>query len=300
VTRGVATLLLVLVIQCGLVAVVFWPHSIAVNGSAQEVLTPFSTAEVDELRIGDEFDNEAILVKSGDQWLLPDMENLPADAGKVEEVLKALQIAPGSWPIAHSSAARQRFQVADYYYQRRITLLSGGTKLGTVYLGTSPGFQKVHARNESGNAIFSIALSNFDVPAVNAAWLEPRLLQVRAPLRIDADLYNLYLENGKWLSRTGGTPDEKELEALITALRTLRVDGVASEDTQRDLSMAEADLVLTLQSLTGEVTLQVVTQGGKHYIHSSEFPLFFELNAKTYERLAGVDASLIAGETRGE
>lgn len=299
-TRGVGALLLVLVIQCGLVAVVFWPQQIDRVDTAQQVLTPFPTTSVDELRIGDEFDNEAVLIKSGEQWLLPELEDLPADPAKIQSVLKALQIAPGSWPIAHSAAARQRFQVAEYYYQRRITLLSGGTKLGTIYLGTSPGFQKVHARNASEGEIYSIDLSTFEAPAINSAWLEPRLLQVRAPLRIDADLYNLYFENGKWLSRTGGTPNEKELDALISALKTLQIHGVANEDLQRDLSMVEADLVLNVQSLAGEVTLQLVTLGGKHYIHSSEFPLFFQLGAKDYERLAGVDAGLIAGERRGE
>jgi hypothetical protein len=300
VTRGVTLLLLVLVIQCGLVAVVFWPQHVETVESAHEVLTPFPVTSVDELRIGDEFDNEAVLVKSGERWLLPELENLPADPAKVEAALQALQIAPDSWPIAQSAAARQRFQVADYYYQRRITLLSGGKKLGTVYLGTSPGFQKVHARNANEGDIYSIALSTFDVPAINSAWLEPRLLQVRAPLRIDADLYNLYFENGKWLSRTGGTPDGKELDALIAALKDLQVDGVANEDLQRDLSTVEADLVLDVQSLAGEVTLQLVTLGGKHYIQSSEFPLFFQLNARDYKRLAGVDAGLVAGETPGE
>ena len=74
---------------------------------------------------------------------------------------------------------------------------------------------------------------------------------------------------------------------------------MANEDLQRDLSTVEADLVLNVQSLAGDVTLQLLTLRGKHYIHSSEFPLFFLLNAKDYERLASVDALLLSGETRG-
>ncbi|MEZ5502158.1 MAG: DUF4340 domain-containing protein [Halioglobus sp.] len=295
-SRSVSVLLLVLLIQCALVAVVFWPEQVPAGASELQSLAPFSDAEVDELRIGDEYDNEALLVRSGKQWLLPDLENLPADPARVENLLRGITATPGSWPIAHSPAARQRFQVADYYYQRRLVLLSGGKKLGTIYLGTSPGFRKVHARNADQDAVYSVTLNTFETPAINSHWLDPRLLQVRAPLRIDADLYNLRLEDGHWISATGGTPDEGELEALITALRTLQVQGVADEDLQRDLGDAEADLVLRVQSLAGEVTLQLVSQGDKHYIHSSEFPLFFKLGASDFERLTGIDARRIAGE----
>ncbi len=296
--RAVTGLLLVLLIQCGLVAIGYWPTPSPEDGSTGQGLAPFSIDAIDELRIGDEFDNEAILVRSGKQWLLPDLENLPADSLKVDTLLQGITGQQFSWPIAHSAAARQRFQVADYYYQRRLTLLSTGEKLATLYLGTSPGFRKVHARNDRQNAIYGITLDTFAAPAVNAEWLEPRLLQIRAPLRIDADLYNLHLENGVWRSRTGGVPDERELETLITALKTLQVDGVADEDLQRELFTAEADLVMNIESLTGEVTLQLVTLNDEHFIHSSEYPLFFKLSAYDFDRLAGIDFRLISGEEK--
>jgi len=118
------------------------------------------------------------------------------------------------------------------------------------------------------------------------------------PLRIDADLYNLYLENGVWRSATGGTPDEKELEALISALKTLQVDGVADEDLQRDLAETEADLALKVQSLAGEVQLELITLNDAHFIHSSEFALFFKLSALDYDRLMGIDAGRVSGESK--
>lgn len=262
----------------------------------EQALAPFSDSAIDEVRIGDEFDNEVILVRSGKQWLLPELQHVPADLAKVEALLHSIIHQAGSWPIARSPVARQRFQVADYYYQRRLTLMSGGEKLGTLYLGTSPGFRKVHARNEDQDAIYSITLNAFEAPAVSGAWIETRLLQVRAPLRIDADLYNLHFENGHWLSGTGGVPDEQELETLISALKTLQVDGVANEDLQRELSAAEADLILQIQSLAGKVTLELLTLNEEHFIHSSEYPLFFKLSAFDFDRLTDIDFRLISGE----
>ncbi len=298
--RTVTVLLLVFLLQCGILAAVFWPKLSPATRSTEVGLTPFSIDTIDELRIGDEFDNEAILVRSDKQWLLPDLDNVPADTTKVDAMLQGISGQAGSWPIARTPAARQRFQVADYYYQRRLTLWSAGKKLATLYLGTSPSFHKVHARNENQDAIYSIALNTFETPAVSPDWLDPRLLQVRAPLRIDADLYNLRFDNGVWLSGTGGTPDKMELDTLIGALKTLQVDGVADEDAQRELSEVEAELVLKIQSLAGDVTLELLTLNDEHFIHSSEYPLYFKLSAYDFDRLTGIDFRLISGEENSQ
>ena len=294
--RVVSTLLIAFLIQCGILAAVLWQQRTPTSGTSEQGLAPFAVDAVDELRIGDEFDNEVVLIRSGKQWLLPDLENLPADPAKVDAVLRGIADQKGSWPIAHTTAARQRFQVADYHYQRRLTLLSAGKPLAKLYLGTSPGYRKVHARNEAQNAIYSISLSTHDTPAVGANWLEPKLLQVRVPLRIDADLYNLRFENGVWLSGTGGAPDEQELAALVGALKSLQVEGIADEDAQRELSAVEADLELKIQSLAGDVTLELFTLNHEYFIYSSEYPLYFKLSALDFDRLTGVDARLVSGE----
>jgi len=264
--------------------------------STEQGLAPFAADAIDEIRISDKFDNEVSLLRSGKQWLLPDLANLPASATKVGALLEGITSKDANWPIARSLAARQRFHVADYYYEKRLTLLSAGKKLATIYLGTAPGFRKTHARNETQDAIFSITLDNIDVSAIGADWLEPKLLQVRSPLRIDADLYNLRFENGKWLSGTGDKPDAQQLEALFAALKTLQVDGVADEELQRELSAIESDLVLKIHSLAGKVTLELVSLNDAHFIHSSEYPLFFKLSAYDFDRLTKIDIRLISGE----
>jgi hypothetical protein len=294
--RSVATLLLLMLLQSALLAAVFWPTEGSEKGDTMQFLAPFSVDEVDELTIGDAFDNETVLTKSGEQWLIPNLGNLPADASRVKALLKGITAEGAGWPVADSQSARQRFQVANYYYQRRISLMSGGETLDTLYLGSSPGFRKVHARLASQDAIYSITLNNFEIPAINGNWLDPRILQVRTPLRIKADLYGLLFDNGLWLSDIGGTPDALELESLLNALKTVQIDGVATGDTQRDLAAVEADLILDIQSLGGEITLEFRSLNDAHYIHSSEYPLFFKLSAYDFDRLTGIDVGLISGE----
>ncbi|MDG1944254.1 MAG: DUF4340 domain-containing protein [Halioglobus sp.] len=294
--RIVTALLVVLLIQCGITAVVFWPQPKLAQITAAPALATFNSNAVDEIRIGDKYDNQAILVKSSGRWLLPAMENLPADAAKVDALLEGIINQPADWPIGVSAAARQRFQVVDYHFQKRLSFFSDGSELGSIFLGSSPGFRKVHARNQSQDAIYGITFNAFDAPSFDDAWLDPRLLQLRSLLRIDADLYSVSFENGTWLSGIGRTPDQQELEALVGAFRSLMIEGVADQGMQRDLSVTEADLRFTIESLAGTVTLELFSTEDQHFIHSSEFAQFFKISTYDFEQLAGIDFRLISGE----
>lgn len=292
--RSVAALSLLLLLQCGLLAALYWPAGSAPQQAPEVALAPVNTAAIDEIRIGDDYDNEAVLQRAGEHWLLPDLGGLPADPEKVDKLLAALTARNIGWPVAQSGAARQRFQVADYLYQRRIALFHDGAMRAEVYLGTSPGFRKVHARSAGREEIYSIGFNVFDAPGSPDAWLDPRLLQVRTPVRITADAYTVQWRDSHWVSGRGTQADEREMLALTTALRSLQVEGVAGEDAQRDLSQAQAELVLQVESLGGEITLELFRVGGKHFIHSSEYPLFFKLSAYDFDRLAGIDFRLIS------
>ena len=292
--RNLASLLLLLVIQCVLVAAVYWQVP-GKQESAIEAMAPFDRDRITELYVGDEFDNETALKKVGERWFLPELEGLPADTQMVDKLLDAITNSASNWPIADSIAARQRFRVASYHYRRRISLLAGEEELGTFLLGISPGYGKIYARNQSQAAIYSIPFNAHDAPGISGAWLDRKLLQTRAPVRISADAYSLRLEGDQWLSGMGGPPDERELQALLAALRSLQIDGLAPEDDQRDLAEAEADMVFTIESLAGTVTLELFQMGERHFIHSSEYPFFFSLSAYDYDRLAGIDVRLISG-----
>jgi hypothetical protein len=295
VNRTIASLLFILAVQCGLAVVVLWPE--ADNDHARaEPIAAFSRERVDAIYVGDEFDNETVLSRVGERWTLPELGNLPADGAMVDKLLEAITNSHGGWPVADSVAARQRFRVASYHYRRRIRLLQGESTLGTFFLGTSPGFRKVYARNEAQNAIYSIPFNAHDAPGNSGAWLDRKLLQTRTALGIAADGYSLRREGEQWLSGIGQAPDERELQALLGVLRGLQIEGLASEDEQRDLAEAEADLVFNVESLAGMVTLELFHKGDGYFIHSSEYPLFFTISAYDYDRLASIDVGLISGE----
>lgn len=298
--RAVTTLLFVLMIQCGIVFAVYWPQQSAMQQPDAHTLLPFDPAGINQIRVGDEHRNEAILRKQGAHWVLPQLQDLPVNPSKLEQLVSGISSTENGWPVAHSTAARQRFQVADYHHRRKLTLMNNDQTLGIIYLGTSPGFRKVHARSAERDAIYSITYNAFDAAGSAGAWLDPRLLQIRAPLAITADAYSLDRSTGQWLSGSGNVPDDRELQALLGALRTLQVDGVAAENEQAGLSGAEAELLLQIDSLAGEVTLQLFTLDDKHFIHSSQYSLFFRLSAYDFDRMNSIDFDLISSGADGQ
>lgn len=298
--RATIILLLVLIAQCGLLALSYWPGSHSGGETRTHVLAPFQPGQVDQLTVGDAYDNEVVLTKTGERWTIPELQNLPADASRVEAVLAALTTDSPGWPVARTESAHRRFQVTSSSYQRRLSLASMEESLATFYLGTSPGFAKVHARNASQDTVFSISFSNFDAPAVAGHWLDPKLLQIRAPLSIDAELYTLRFDNGVWISGTGGRPDATELQILLSTLKTLEIEGTADEQQLETLADVEPDLILDIQSLAGEVRFELMSTKASQFIRSSEYPLLFRIGEPVYQRLTGVDIGLIAGESNAE
>lgn len=298
--NAIPSLLLVLVIQLILIAAVNWPRVANDGVSTGHSTVDIDPTQVNSLDIRDDRDRKAQLARVGERWLLPALHDLPADPEKVTTLLDGLLSTNDSWPVAHSSAARQRFQVADYLFQRHITLSAEDQPLASLYLGTSPGFRKVHARHAGSDAIRAIPFNVYDAPADDNDWVDPRLLQVRTPMRIDADAYSVHREGGEWRSGSGGVPDERELLALLTTLRSLQVKGVVDEPQAQLLEDTEADLLLDIDSLSGSISLALYQLDGRHFILSSEYPVFFRLNAYDFDRLSSIDFLLISGRDATE
>ncbi|MFV8818623.1 DUF4340 domain-containing protein [Haliea sp. E17] len=287
-------LLTLLLFQLGLLG---WLLRSAGNadGNTIPLLVQTGTYVVDTLRIEDSAGDSAMLHKGANGWMLPQLNGLPADSERVEALLKTLTATDAGWAIAHSSAARQRFEVASYRFQRKITLVAQGRELGSVYIGSSPGFRRLYARSAHKNPIYSIPLNRHEIPAHDDGWLLPSLLQVRAPVAISSDGYSLRHSNGQWLDGNGNRVAEEQIEALQHALRDLRAEGLAPQQLADSLQPAQAELILGIESLGGNFTLEFYLHEGQHYLRSSRYPFLFRLPGFIYERIRGLDSLILTG-----
>lgn len=287
-------LLLLLLLQLGLMAMLYQKEMRAIQDPVGNALLRTGSYTVDKITLTDDSGKALELKAAGDGWLLPGLEDLPAQSDKVESLLQSLTTTDPGWSVAHSLAARQRFLVAHYHFRRKVVLWALGKEVGTVYLGTSPGYRKVHARNDVADDIYAVKLNLYDLPTNAGKWLDPRLLQIRAPMAINADGYTLQRDSGNWLLGSGAVPEPRELQALLDALRHIQVQGVATPAIRADVARNEAELILQVEALAGSVELQLFKHDDGHYISSSEYPYLFVISAYDYDKLTGIDGLLLS------
>ena len=214
----------VLVLQLVLVAVLVAVRSTA--PAAPGDLLGFDPTTIDRISISNT-DGSVELVSAGDGWRFVD--GIPADGAKVEQMLSKLADAGGQWPVATSASAASRFEVTEENHQRRIVLESDGTSVADVFLGTSPGYQRAHARVADDSDVYAITFSNFEAGVRSSDWLDRMLLQAEGDVSVvqREDAFNLSKGSGDlWVSLDGSALDTAEVESLVGRLAGLMTTGV--------------------------------------------------------------------------
>ena len=216
----------VLLAQLIVVAVVWGLQSRP--GEVPPVFLGFDASSADALTVADA-ESTVTVARSDGEWQLSSGSpgGLPADAGKIDGVLRKLSAAAAGWPVATSESAMERFEVVEETHQRHVVVSAGDDTLADIYLGTSPTFGKVHARHAAGGPVYAIAFSNYEAGARQSDWLDKSLLQpegaVQSVARASADgEWTLTSTDTGWAT-DGVELDQGETDTFIDRLRRLNV-----------------------------------------------------------------------------
>ena len=221
-----------LAIQLGLVAVLLAAR--AGSDVAPEPFLNFDADSVDSVTVANA-EGDIRLAKGENGWQLPD--GVPADGDKVKTALDKLAEADGGWPVANSAATAERFEVTEDNHQRHIQLAAGDDTLADFYLGTSPGYRKVHARRADDDAVYAIGFANYEAGVTASDWLDRSLLQAEGTItglrRVDG--FGLAKDDdGDWTVANGEAPagglDAGKTETLAGRFTGLSVLGISDAD----------------------------------------------------------------------
>ena len=277
---------LLLVIQVGVVAALYWPREIASNARTA-LIENLAGTDVSAITVTDGDGATVSLSRAAQGWQLA--SGLPADEGKVTLLLTALLRTDPGYAIADSSSAAARFDVAAEDFDRRIALSTPDGEI-TVFLGTSPSFRKIHARRDGENAVFVIELNSYDAPVDDGAWLERALLAERDVSKVSLYGIDFTLAGESW-QRTDGAPvDADAMESLVQGLASLQVSGIVAAD-DADAAAAGETLRIDLGDGDSRSRLTVLdnAETERYYLRSDRHDATFSTSAYDAERL--VDAA---------
>lgn len=292
--RLVTWLAVLACLQLGIAALLLWPEApTAPDASADGALLPLAREDIRRIEVTDREGNALALVRRDARWLIAG-NNLPAAGSAVDRLLDGLSQAVG-FPVARSDGARERFEVAPNLFQRRITLSiesdasstadADSSHKVTVYLGTSPGMRRVHARRDDSAAIRAIPLSTFDVPASVDGWLDPSLL-APGPVSHLASADRAWEKvAGEWQAREVDNRERaapvEALEALVRRLESLQVSGLAvpadtaglSDESLPELLVGDAGdrVVLRLAPATDDRPALIYSSAFEHWFSLSDY-----------------------------
>ncbi|MCZ6888809.1 MAG: DUF4340 domain-containing protein [Gammaproteobacteria bacterium] len=221
-----------------LLAGALWAFRLADDAIPDPFLT-FDASSVDAIVVSDG-ENTITVSRIDDVWRLDG--GLPADGDKMESMLEKLSDANGGWPVASSTSTARRFEVTEDKFQRRITVNAGDVEIADVFLGTSPGYRKVHARHRGADDVYSIEFSNFEAGIDLSWWLKKSLLQPSGELaalqrpgrwRLDAGEEGWSVAQGPGVDPLGGQLgelgqqlDQQKVETFVRRFTGLNVLGV--------------------------------------------------------------------------
>jgi len=267
-----------------------------VQVDAQPLLA-IKSGNIDRMVIQDA-NNKVTLQKTGSQWQLPDLHQLPVDKQKLDEILQKLDGTKLTWPVTTTVSSHERFEVAGTKFQRRIELFQGDTKKADLWLGSTPGFKKIHLRREGEDQVYAVELTAFEFATASNEWLQSDLLAVKDVNSIKAADYELQKigDGWKFVAATQGANTEKvdasKVTELVNALSNLQVQEVVTQVPQGETTKVSA------KSAAGEFHYEFTKAGSDYFVKRTDRNLHFKLSQIEFERIANVNkVSLLASES---
>ncbi len=260
------------------------------------------------------------LKKQNGTWVLPSYYDAPADASKVQGVLDKLADIKRGYAVATTAGALKRFEVAEDTFERRVVVSENAQSLATIYLGSSPGLRKTHARTAADEAVYAVDLTAYELPSQASDWLDSDLLKIKPEALAAIAITRTGQGSVRLVHHDPGADDEttrtwsaeglpegerlgaQQAQTLARSISELRVDGVLGTEAKPEWRQDQPMLTLGLEQRDGETvvwTLSKPEEGDLHVLKASNRPWYFALeewNAKPLLEAAARDKLVIADQ----
>ena len=314
---NVKSLSVLLVFQLLLALGIFYGKQLTSTSNSEDLIVYEALGEIKEIAITDDSDSSVLLLFRDNEWLISNENDFPADTDKINNFLESINSLSSQSvsAVAVTEGARNRFKVADGEFSKHIKLTSVTNTSEELYLGSSPGLDRVHLRKGGEDGIFVVKFPTYEASSSSSSWLDKSILQVPSNDIVYIKSGNIILERKlesgaiKSEEEVGKNMAEVKLMGGLISWQATRSDDqnrpvnqeAAQEITKQlerlrftnlsdiDLSNkpdSEEVLVLMLQ-LQDETEIKYILNKyeGNYYLHSSDWDRIFSIGSYTAERL---------------
>lgn len=255
-------------------------------------LLALAETEVDSISIeGDE--NTITLEKNDDLWTVA-ANGLPVDPEKLNNALDTLKELQLGWAVATTDASHRQLEVADDNYQRRVVFRQGDDQLGDLYLGTSPGFRRTHARRGGEDEVYSVAVNTYDLPDNTEGWLDRALLQVGGVTSVQINGKPLSKEGDNWAFDGSDQTDQVKASELVSSFENMRVLSLFEED---DDSVEFS--TVTVAADNNEFDYRFGELDGDYLVSRRDIDATFTISKSSYDKVINAEL-VLPGSTETE
>lgn len=255
--RKIFILFVIFLIQIGL-AFSLYSNKKAIGAfTSNEKLIDLEPDSVDKITIEENEKPALVLKKEKGTWVLPDYYGFPLSTVKLDRFTDKLFGIKKSWPVATTRDAAKRFKVETDNFEKKITFSKEGKIVKTLFVGSSPGFRKVHARFPGLDDIYAINFSAYEAPVKHVDWVDKDFLHFKQKEidSISMSLFTIAREDGKFVVSEldeNEEIDENEMNDLISKLAELSFEEVLGKKDESEYGQSAPVLIYTLKMKSGQ------------------------------------------------
>ena len=307
-SRSIKLLLLLLVLQAGLVVWVNLPSDDTGAFEADKPLLAVDADSMDVVTIEQQDKPTLRIARMDGGWVLAGKSDFPVLPARFEKFTDRLLNAKRSWPVGRTLVAARQFKVTPDRFERRVRFLRGTEVLGDVFLGSSPGFRRVHARLDGDKHTYAIDFNAFDAPAEAGQWYDTGLLEtaVEDIARIDLGAYALKAGDGGFEVeglRENERTDDEGVRKVVEHVSDVGFIDVLFKDGKALFDAGKRMLEYTIEMKEGTPVTHTVAapeEGDDYILKSSAHPHYFKVGRSRFDELRDTSrVQLVKGAESG-
>lgn len=275
--------------------------------ASKQPLLGMKLDDIDKISIEEQGNPPVVMSKNDGKWLLPDYFEFPVSSDKLEGAAGKLLDATVGWPVATTQSAAKRFKVASDDFEKKVVFSGPNGMTKTLYLGTSPGFKKIHARTDGDDNIYGINFSAYELAAKPNDWADQQLLHIDGEEMSEIEMADVTLERDgdkfvvKSLTENEQT-NESKASSLQSQLSNLSFLEVLGKIDKPEYQQNEPELAYSVVLKDGDrvsFTLSKVADKDDYVLKPSNSEYYFKVAKHVVEGLEGFNrASLVEDKTQ--